>query len=250
MVAVYHVAILAGRRASRIPVFVQGAVHQESHTVLGTGPHFPLGMVETHVAGLASLGLLGLFFTEGVARVTVLAVHAVLVVLALFPLPGLLVDDALAVAAAATLLTGDEGIGLAMSVGHGAQGHVAQSMFAVQVLAGLVLVTFGTGFDGRQQGLVHIVVALVAVAMATGAVHVLGHHAAVEIGDEIRSDLRVAFLAVRGNSQSDAGKNRHQNCRDNRGNYQFSKHQSSSPLPIDLVRGNCVGGSWRLPAEP
>jgi len=132
-----------------------------------------------------------------------------------------------------------------MGVGHGTQGHVTQGVLAVEILAGLVLVAFGTGLDGRQKRLVHIVVALVAVPVTTGAIHFLGHHAAVEISDEIGGHLRVALLTVRGNSQGGARKNRHQDY----WKYQFSEHQSSSPLPVSRARGNCVGESWRLPAE-
>ena len=152
-------------------------------------------MVETHVAGLAGLGLLGLGLAESMTRMAILAVHAVPVVLAFCP--GGLIGDALAVAPAAALLSGDEGIGLPVGIGHGAHGHVAEGVFSVEILVGLILVALGAGLDGGKQSLVHVVVALVAIPMATGAVHFLGHHTAIEIGDQVRGDLGVALLTLR-----------------------------------------------------
>ena len=67
MVALLHVAGLAGRGRCFLGQRA-GLLEQRAHTVLGGGIHFPLRMIEPHVAGLAGLRLLGLLLRERMPR--------------------------------------------------------------------------------------------------------------------------------------------------------------------------------------
>ena len=69
MVSFLHVAGLTGGRSHRVGQDAH-LLEQGTHAVFRTGIHLPLGMVETHVTGLARLGLLCLFLGECMAGMT------------------------------------------------------------------------------------------------------------------------------------------------------------------------------------
>jgi hypothetical protein len=206
------------------------AVQEVGDTVLRGRPHLPLCVVEALVAGLAGLGLAGLGRSEGVAGVAVLTVHPVLVVLAGRGHPVLLGDDAQRVAAAAALLTLDEGVGLHVRERQHVDGEQPLGVLAGQILDRLILVALLAGRDGGQQRLVGVLHPGVALAVAVGARHGLGHGAAVEVLDQQRSDLGVAVLAVGLDRSGSAGSDDDQHGAHQCGLKRESTHASSSRL--------------------
>ena len=105
-------------------------VYQVGHPVLGTGPHFPLGMIKSHVADHAGFGLCGFFCGKRMTGMAVLAIHAVSVILPTFGQSFGFIGQSQRMASAATFLPFDIGFRLHMGIGHGFKGNQAEGMFA------------------------------------------------------------------------------------------------------------------------
>ncbi len=108
----------------------------------------------------------------------------------------------------------DKGVGLAVRERQRLDREQPLGVLAGEVLFGLLFVAGLAGGDGRQLGLGGVVHAGVALAVAVGAAHGLGHHPPVEVLDDHRCQLGVAVFALglHGRGRSDPGQKHHDRC--------------------------------------
>lgn len=166
--------------------------------------HFPLGMVESHVAGLAGLRRAGFFGGESVTGMARIALRrsefGACAVLAEFGhLRQSLIPDL--VASAATLLALSHGHGLPVNGRHGLHRRPRHGVFALPELCDLRLVALGASFRRGDLHFRHVACRCVLVAVTSHARNLdSAVLAELPIGDDVGRDFAVAVDALRRSS--------------------------------------------------
>lgn len=196
MMAIGHVAGLAGWGRS---VARQGAAlfQQGAHSVFGGRIHLPLGMIKSHMAGLAGLRLLGFLLGKRMPRMARVARRhpesAAGFLQALDLLLGFQADFMTRPAALHSLGHGHR---LPMNRRHGLHGRPGRRVLSALELFHLGFMAFPARFRRGDLNVGHVVGGRVAVAVAIGATYVeFAVTALPPIGDNAGVELLMAFHA-------------------------------------------------------
>ena len=193
MVAILHVAGLAGW-SSRIGGEQFSLFQIVANPMLGSRIHFPLRMIETHVAGFAGLRLLSFFDGKCVPRVAGIALGRTefgAVLAQLDDFSRRLVADL--VTPAASFLALGHRHRLPVNCGHGFHGRPRRRVLSFIELLDLSLMARGASFRRGNLYLGHVARGRVLVTVAGDTSHLeLAVLAELPIRNNVGSDLAVA----------------------------------------------------------